>query len=89
VSTLLVGLQRRRPIAIVVSTHDLNFAASVCRSLVLLRDGRVLASGPTRDVLTPANVRKLYGVEADVRQHEAAGHLVVVPIARTLSGAGE
>ncbi len=89
VSTLLVDLQRRRPIAIVVSTHDLNFAASVCRSLVLLREGRVLAAGPTREVLTPANVRELYGVEADVRQHEAAGHLVVVPIARTLSGAGE
>jgi iron complex transport system ATP-binding protein len=89
VSTLLRNLQRQRPIAVVVSTHDLNFAASVCRSLILLRGGRVLASGPTADVLTPANVRELYGVEADVRQHEAAGHLVVVPIARTQQGAGE
>ena len=34
--------------------------------LVLLRDGRVLASGPTADVLTPADVRALYGVDADV-----------------------
>jgi ABC-type cobalamin/Fe3+-siderophores transport system ATPase subunit len=37
-------------------------------------------------VLTPENVRALYGVEADVREHDAAGHLVVVPIARTPPG---
>ena len=34
-------------VTIVLSTHDLNFAASLCRRLVLIRDGRVLASGPT------------------------------------------
>jgi iron complex transport system ATP-binding protein len=87
VSALLRDLQDRRKIAILVSTHDLNFAAGVCRSLVLLREGRVLAAGPTRDVLTPGHIRALYGVEAEVREHEAAGHLVVVPIARALPGA--
>jgi ABC-type cobalamin/Fe3+-siderophores transport system ATPase subunit len=34
------------PLSIVLSTHDLNFAASLCTSLVLLKEGRVLASGP-------------------------------------------
>ncbi|MGH9372362.1 MAG: Fe3+-hydroxamate ABC transporter ATP-binding protein FhuC, partial [Vicinamibacterales bacterium] len=81
---LLRDLQDRLRLTIVVSTHDLNFAASLCRSLLLLRSGRVLASGPTRDVLTPANIRLLYGVEADVQEHAAAGHLVVVPVARAV-----
>jgi iron complex transport system ATP-binding protein len=80
---LLRDLQERLRLTIVVSTHDLNFAASLCRSLVLVRGGRVLASGATRDVLTPANIRSVYGVEADVRDHAAAGHVVVVPVART------
>ena len=66
----------------VLSTHDLNLAASLCRRLILVRDGRVLASGPTADVLTPANVRALYDVEADVHMHERAGHLTITPIAR-------
>ncbi len=79
---LLRDLQRRLPIAVVVSTHDLNFAASVCRTLVLLREGTVLASGPTADVLTPGYIRDLYGVEAEVTQHPATGRLVVVPLAR-------
>ena len=55
---------------IAVSTHDLNLAAAVCRELVLLKDGRVLAQGPTADVLTPANVRALRrrGGRADARR---------------------
>ncbi|HEV3484705.1 MAG TPA: ABC transporter ATP-binding protein [Vicinamibacterales bacterium] len=81
-AALLRDLQARLGIAIIVSTHDLNFAAAVCRTLVLLKDGRVLAAGPTRDVLTADNIAALYGVHAEVQYHPSAGHLVVVPIAR-------
>ena len=37
----------RARMTIVVSTHDLKFAARLCRTLVMLKDGRVLSSGPT------------------------------------------
>jgi iron complex transport system ATP-binding protein len=87
VASLLRDLRRRTPIAIVVSTHDLNFAAALCRTLVLLKEGRVLAAGPTADVLTAANIRALYGVEAEVQAHPRADHLVVVPIKRIDRGA--
>jgi ABC-type hemin transport system ATPase subunit len=43
----------------------------------------VLAQGPTGDVLTAANIRRLYGVDADVAFHPRAGHLTVVPLAGT------
>ncbi len=85
--TLLLELQRRVPIAIAVSTHDLNFAAGLCRSLVLLKNGSVLAAGPTDGVLTAANIRTLYEVDAEVTRHPATGRMVVVPIRRT-SAAG-
>jgi ABC-type cobalamin/Fe3+-siderophores transport system ATPase subunit len=49
---------------------------------VLLRQGRVLASGVTEQTLTPANIRALYDVEADVHFHDGAGRLTVVPIRR-------
>jgi iron complex transport system ATP-binding protein len=83
---LLRDLQRRRPMAIAVSTHDLNFAAGLCRTLVLLKNGEVLAAGPTEEVLTPEGIRRLYGVEADVSRHAATGRLVVVPIRRFAGG---
>ncbi len=87
IAHLLQELQQRHQIGIAVSTHDLNFAAALCRSLVLLKDGQVLAAGATADVLTPDLISQLYGVRADVTRHAGAGHLVIVPIARDGGGA--
>ena len=66
----------------VVSTHDLQLASQLCQALVLIRSGRVVAAGPTETVLTSANVRALYDVDAEISFHPRAGHLTVVPIAR-------
>jgi iron complex transport system ATP-binding protein len=82
IGRLLRRLNRERSATLVMATHDLNLAASLCDTLVLMRDGRILASGSTGDVLTPARVRQLYDVEADVRVHELARHLTVVPLGR-------
>jgi iron complex transport system ATP-binding protein len=80
IASLLAQLNRQRNVTIVLSTHDLNFAASLCRGLVLLRDGHVLESGDTRSVLTRETIARLYGVNADVGFNERAGHLTIVPI---------
>jgi hypothetical protein len=42
----------------------------------------VIASGATKDVLPGQNLERLYDLDADVRFHDRAGHLTVVPIAR-------
>jgi iron complex transport system ATP-binding protein len=85
ISTLLQTLNRDRGVTMAISTHDLNLAASICRELILMRGGRVLAAGATADVLTPENVRRLYDVDADVHLHADTGHLTVVPIRRVPS----
>lgn len=82
IGLLLQRLNKERSATVVMATHDLNLAASLCDKLVMMRNGRVIASGNTTDVLTSAMVRQLYDVEADVRVHELAGHLTVVPLAR-------
>jgi iron complex transport system ATP-binding protein len=82
IGLLMQRLNRERSATMVMATHDLNLAASLCDTLVLMRNGRVLASGHTSEVLTSAMVRQLYDVEADVRVHELAGHLTVVPLGR-------
>jgi iron complex transport system ATP-binding protein len=81
IAALLRRLNRERGVTIGVSTHDLNFAASVCDHLVLLREGRVLAAGPTATTLTAAHVRQLYGVDVDVQPH-ASGRWIVIPVWR-------
>ena len=82
IGALLARLNAGHGTTIVVSTHDLNLAAMLCTELVLVKGGRVVATGPTKDVLTAANIRELYGIEAEVAFHPRAGHLTVVPLAR-------
>jgi iron complex transport system ATP-binding protein len=82
IAALLSRLNRERGTTMVVSTHDLNLAASLCTELVLLRRGRVIARGPVDGVLTSANIRDLYGIDADVARHPRSGHITVVPVAR-------
>jgi len=60
----LVGhLHARRGVTIVLSTHDLRVVRALCDSVVLLREGRVLAAGPTATTLSPALVAALYTVD--------------------------
>jgi iron complex transport system ATP-binding protein len=82
IRSILARLNRERGTTIVVSTHDLNFAASLCRELVLLHQGRVLAAGPTELMLEPALIERLYGVHVDITANPRTGQLTVIPVAR-------
>ena len=82
IGALLRQLNRERGTTMVLSTHDLNLAAGLCDRIVLLKEGRVLADGPTAETLTTERVHDAYGVSADVQFNERAGHVTVVPLAR-------
>ena len=84
VRSILQQLNRERDLTIVVSTHDLNFAASLCRDLVLLHQGRVIAAGPTETMLEGSLIRKLYGVDVEIMPNPRTGQLTVIPIGRAL-----
>jgi iron complex transport system ATP-binding protein len=83
VATLLKRLNAEHGTTMIVSTHDLNLAASLCERVVLLKSGSVIAQGTTAETLTAENIRLLYNVEADVQFHVRAGHLTVVPLGRS------
>jgi len=83
IAELLRRLNADRQTTMVVSTHDLNFAASICTDLALIRQGRMIAQGSVREVLTRERIRALYDIDADVSMHERAGHLTVVPVGHT------
>ena len=84
IRSILLELNERRGLTIVVSTHDLNMAAGLCRNLILLDRGRVLAAGPLDAMMSPSLIRQLYDVEVDITTHPKTGHLTVVPVARAL-----
>jgi iron complex transport system ATP-binding protein len=93
IRSILVDLNRTRGLTVIVSTHDLNMAAGLCRDLILLDRGCVLAAGPVDSMLRPSLIQQLYDVDVDITTHPRTGHLTVVPVARAprtpLSGGGE
>lgn len=51
---------------VVAVTHDLNTALNYADRAVLLEGGRIAAEGAPGEVLTPARIRAVFGVEARV-----------------------
>ncbi|MFF5256269.1 ABC transporter ATP-binding protein [Streptomyces leeuwenhoekii] len=64
---------RRLPATVLVALHDLNLAAYYCDRLYVLCDGKVTASGPPADILTPQLLAEVYGVECEVAVHPRTG----------------
>jgi iron complex transport system ATP-binding protein len=64
IGDLLRRLHDAAGLTILLSTHDLRFAAALCTRVVLLSAGRILAEGTPRDVLTPDLVGRLFDVPA-------------------------
>lgn len=62
---------------VVAVLHDLNLAAAFCQELVLLKNGRVQAVGPTDQVLTPERLQTTFDVEAAVEVNDYSGRLAV------------
>lgn len=63
---LVCGLGR----TVITAVHDLNIAAMYCDTLAVMREGRIVAVGTPREILTPDLIRKVYGVHARVLHDE-------------------
>lgn len=59
-------LRRERGLAVVAILHDVSLALAWCPSVLLLKDGRVQAQGPSAQVLTPAILKEVYGLDSVV-----------------------
>jgi iron complex transport system ATP-binding protein len=86
----LLDLVRALGLTTIAALHDLDHAIAYCDRLVLLSGGRVVASGPPEQVLTPERVRDVFGVRSAVVSHPITGrrHLVTAPAAHAASGYG-
>ena len=62
---------------VLLALHDLNLAAAFCDSLVVLQGGRPAASGTPDQVLTPALLRTVYGVDATIVRHPRDGRPLI------------
>ena len=86
---LLHDLNAERGTTIVMVLHELNLATRYAHHLVAMKDGRVAASGPPRDVVTEELVRSVFGLESVVVPCPVTGTPMVVPVGRRTASAPE
>jgi len=53
-------------LAFLLSTHTPEHAAYVASRVALLHGGRLIADAPPTDAITPAHIRRLYGIDVDL-----------------------
>jgi iron complex transport system ATP-binding protein len=75
----LLREEAARGATVIAVLHDLTIAARWCDRLLLIDDGRLVADGNPRDVLTADRIGSVYGVSAFIG--EAEGQPLIVPLA--------
>jgi iron complex transport system ATP-binding protein len=84
---LIRNLSRRTRLTVVAVFHDLNLAAEYCDRLILLDQGRVVATGTPADVLTAEMILNVYGVRVLIGRNPVSGGPHVVLAANRHPGA--
>jgi len=62
-----------RNVSVVAALHDVSLAGRYCDRLILLSDGAIAAEGAPATVLTTDNLRRVFGVETEVRRDTESG----------------
>ncbi len=60
IAALLLRLKRERGLAILVATHDLNFASLIADRILALRSGSAVACEPPADLLRPGRLSDIF-----------------------------
>ncbi|MFI9102112.1 ABC transporter ATP-binding protein [Streptomyces fildesensis] len=85
---LCAELHEQQGRTLVAVLHDLNHAARYATHLIALRDGKVVAEGAPRDIVTADLVERVFGLRCQVIDDPETGTPLVVPAARRTRTAG-
>lgn len=64
--------------AVLMILHDLNLAARYCDRILLLQDGRCHALAAPQQVLNPAALKAVFGIDVLVQAHPERGHPLII-----------
>ena len=59
----------RLDVTVLAAIHDLNMASLYCDRVYVLKNGKMVLSGPPTEIFTPENIRDVYGVRCTVEIH--------------------
>ncbi|MEW5559471.1 iron-enterobactin ABC transporter ATP-binding protein [Enterobacter asburiae] len=76
---LLSELNREQGYTLAAVLHDLNQACRYATHLIALRDGKIIAEGAPKEIVTAELIEKIYGLRCLIIEDPVAGTPLVVP----------
>ena len=75
---LMDAIKDLEGLTVLCALHDLNIAAAYCDTLILMKDGKIYAIGSPEEIITPENIKNVYGVDATIERNKTTGLLNIV-----------
>jgi hypothetical protein len=79
---LLSALNREQGYTLAAVLHDLNQACRYATHLIALRDGKIVAQGAPKEIVTAELIEAVYGLRCMIIEDPVAGTPLVVPLGR-------
>ncbi|MFD3735136.1 ABC transporter ATP-binding protein [Streptomyces sp. NPDC058632] len=79
---LCAELHEEQGRTLVAVLHDLNHAARYATHLIALRDGKIIAQGAPKEIVTAGLVEQVFGLSCQVIDDPETGTPLIVPAAR-------
>lgn len=78
VLTKIKKLAYSKKITVLVTLHDPNLASLFADNIVVIKNGKVIANGPSKEVFNKELIEKVYGLEIDIIKNN--GVKLICPI---------
>jgi iron complex transport system ATP-binding protein len=79
---LLSELNREKGYTLAAVLHDLNQACRYATHIIALRDGKIVAEGAPKEIVTAELIEKIYGLRCTIIDDPVAGTPLVVPLGK-------
>lgn len=73
---LIHEIKEKRQLTIIMVLHDLNLAFGTCDEMLILKNGRLVASGPTQEVLQTQTLKETYNNKIHLIQDKNNTYIV-------------
>lgn len=64
---VVINMLKKLPQQIILATHDLDLALDLCDAVILLNNGKIIASGNTHEILMNQELLEINGLELPLR----------------------
>jgi iron complex transport system ATP-binding protein len=84
VMEILRTLVKKNDLTAIIAIHDLNMAARYSDTVVMMKEGKIVAAGKPNSIITHENLESVYGIRANVKIAEDILH--IIPLSRIQPG---